>query len=177
MSGLAEVRIVRPYATESEWLREEGWTIARKSVYLIGIAPMPEGAPVRCELELASGLRLLVAEGVVVKYSADNGDRPPGLVVRYRRLSSASSQFINRVLSARDASDHSSPSTADNPVPSSVTNNSPVEVEPHSSERTVLDGTALERLRDRHPAVALVPLEREGALHRLRTRGPNGAQA
>ena len=172
MSSLSEVRIVRPYATESEWLHEEGWTVAKKSVYLIGIAPMPEGTAVRCELELASGQRLLVAEGVVVKYSTDSGDRPPGLVVRYRRLSSASSQFINRVLSARDASELSSPSSADNPVPSSATNNSIVEVEPSSAVQPSRLSPALERLRGRSPAVALSQQERDEALHRLRDRRP-----
>src|SRR5512138_3202661 len=121
MSDLSIVRAVRPYATESEWLHEEGWTIGRKSVYLIGIAPQPEGTRVRCELALQSGRQLLVAEGVVIKYAADHGERPPGLVVRYRRLSTASSQFIDRVLNARDAADVSSPSVIDNQLPPSET--------------------------------------------------------
>lgn len=172
MNSLFEVRIVRPYATESEWLHEEGWTVAKKSVYLIGIAPMPEGAAIRCELELASGQRLLVAEGVVVKYSTDSGDRPPGLVVRYRRLSTASSQFINRVLSARDASELSSPSSADNPAPSSATNHSIVELEPTSAVQFSRLSPALERLHGRRPMVDISPQERDGALHRLRDRRP-----
>ena len=175
MSSLSEVRVVRPYATESEWLHEEGWTVAKKSVYLIGLAAMPEGAAIRCELELVSGQRLLVAEGVVVKYSADSGDRPPGLVVRYRRLSSASSQFINRVLSARDALELSSPSSADNPVPSSATNNSIAEVEPNSAVQSSRLSPALERLRGRSSTVAISPQERESALHRLRARRPSSS--
>jgi len=172
MSSLSEVRIVRPYATESEWLHEEGWTVAKKSVYLIGIAPMPEGAAIRCELELASGQRLLVAEGVVVKYSTDSGDRPSGLVVRYRRLSSASSQFINRVLSARDASEVSSPSSAENPVPSSATNNSVVELAPSSTVQSSQLRPVLQRLHGRGSTVVLSAQERDEALHRLRDRRP-----
>jgi hypothetical protein len=168
------VRVVRPYATETEWLREEGWTIARKSVYLVGIPTQPEGTLIRCELSLASGRQLLVAEGVVVKYVADHGDRPPGLVVRYRRLSSASSQFISRVLSSRDASDASSSSAAEDPIPiPSETGhaNTRIAFEPlaHSSVTASLD-----RLRDRSHCPLSVPQGRNAALERLRLRPTSG---
>lgn len=169
MSDLSVVRVVRPYATEAEWLREEAWTIARKSVYLIGIPSQPEGTLIRCELSLASGTQLLVAEGVAVKYLADHGDRPPGLVVRYRRLSSASSQFISRVLSTRDVTDASSPSATENQIPPSETRASieraPIPIAAGSSITA-----SLERLRNRKDALPDVPQERTAALDRLRRR-------
>jgi hypothetical protein len=170
MSELSVVHAVRPYANEPDWLREEGWTIGRKSVYLIGIPPQPEGTRVRCELALKNGKQLLVAEGVVIKYAVDNGERPPGLVVRYRRLSTASSQFIDRVLNARDASELSSPSTTENPVVSSETNSRAEAAEHRFHESGAIRDLALSRLRGRPMRTPAPPRERFATLERLRIR-------
>ena len=107
------LRIERPYSTESEFLQTENWTITKKSVFLIGAQAHPEGTIVRCELALAGGRQLLVAEGAVAKYVQATAERPAGLVVRYRRMTPASSQFVNRALNTREAAEASSPSATE----------------------------------------------------------------
>ena len=111
------LRIERPYSTESEFLLTENWTITKKSVFLIGAPAHPEGTIVRCELVLAGGTQLLVAEGTVAKHVQSTAERPAGLVVRYRRMTPASSQFVNRALSTREAAEASSPSAAEHAPP------------------------------------------------------------
>ncbi len=173
MSELLVVHVRRPYATEAEWLREEGWTIARKSAYLIGVPSQPEGTLVRCELSLVSGTQLLVAEGLVVKHVSDHGDRPPGLVVRYRRLSTASSQFISRVLSARGPADGSSPSAVEHPIPTSQVDATPVREGPAPTADDTVTAT-LERLHARTGHNPSTPPGRYAALDRLRHRSAQG---
>ncbi len=107
------LRIARPYSTESEFLQAENWTITKKSVFLIGAPTHPEGTVVRCELVLSGGFQLLVAEGIVAKHVQATAERPAGLVVRYRRMTPASSQFVNRALSIKEAGEASSPSAAE----------------------------------------------------------------
>lgn len=107
------LRVERPYWTESEFLQTENWTITKKSAFLIGAEAHAEGTIVRCELVLASGVQLLVAEGTVAKYVQATPERPAGLVVRYRRMTPASSQFVTRALDAREPAEASSPSAAE----------------------------------------------------------------
>jgi hypothetical protein len=174
MNDLVIVRAVRPYATESDWLHEEAWTIGRKSVYLVGIAPQPEGTRVRCELALRDGRQLLVAEGVVIKYAADNRERPPGLVVRYRRLSTASSQFIDRVINARDSTDQSSPSVTENSLLKTEMNSQLDATEHASAQSATARDLALGRLRGRQCELLATPQECLPALDRLRMRSAKG---
>ena len=198
MSEMLVLGVVRPYASEAELLQQEAWTITKKSVFLIGIPPHPEGTSVRCELAIGSGVKLLVAEGVVAKHMAEHGNRPSGIVVRFRRMSAASSQFVNRALSVRDTMEASSPSTAENFPPSSPTPISEIGAfEPRSLDVTAVKlpdavaskanenvggtprrlGTsagALMRLASRPASPLLVPDDRESALARLRIRIASG---
>ena len=116
MTELPVLRVERPYSTESEFLQSESWTITKKSAFLVGAPPHPVGVILRCELVLASAVQLLVAEGIVAKYSAATAERPAGLVVRYRRMTPASSQFVARALANRDAAEGSSPSAVHQPI-------------------------------------------------------------
>jgi hypothetical protein len=181
------LRIERPYFTESEFLQSENWTITKKSAFLIGAPAHPEGTIVRCELVLAGGIQLLVAEGAVAKYVQATAGRPAGLVVRYRRMTPASSQFVNRALSAREAAEASSPSAAEHgpAVAKQETQNnsqarvSPVQPKPavrvrapgnalnksHRSSREVLSS-----LSSRQPRRVEAPPDRATLLSRLRMR-------
>ena len=186
MSEILVLAVERPYASEAELLQQEAWTITKKSVFLVGVPPHPEGTLVRCQLVLRSGVQLLVAEGVVAKHMAEHGNRPSGLVVRFRRLSAASSQFVNRALSVRDATEASSPSAADNPPPSSqVSIGEPrsinaakmrppaANVSDVANANPLRPGTvadALMRLASRQVSSLPVPDDRESALARLRIR-------
>jgi hypothetical protein len=174
MSEILVLAVERPYASEAELLQQEAWTITKKSVFLIGVPPHPEGTLVRCQLVLRSGLQLLVAEGVVAKHMAEHGNRPSGLVVRFRRLSAASSQFVNRALSVRDATEASSPSAADNPPPSTqISTGEPRSIDVAKIAIPPRPGTvadALVRLASRQATSLMVPDDRESALARLRIR-------
>lgn len=92
------IRVDRPYASEAEFLDAEAWSVTARSVLLIDIAPLPEGTVLRLELRLSNGRSLLVAEGVAVKHLGASPTRPAGLVVRYKRMSGASSEFVKRAV-------------------------------------------------------------------------------
>jgi hypothetical protein len=176
MNELVVLRVVRPYATESEFLQAEDWTITKKSVFLIGARNHPEGTIVRCELALANGKQLLVAEGIVARHVAQTAERPDGLVVRFRRMTPASTQFVNRALNNRDAADGSSPSAAHNPIPAPAS--AAASVSADTRKRTDVNreavshstADALKRLSGRTPRPVSAPADRESALVRLRIR-------
>jgi len=182
MTELVVIRVVRPYATESEFLQSEDWTIKRNSVFLVGASEHAEGTIVRCELALSGGTQLLVAEGVVAKHVAHTAERPEGLVVRFRRMTPASTQFINRILSNRDAVEGSSPSSAAHPTPGPSAKFEETQV--HQQRQHVAppkaaavlaageNGTlsVLRRLSGRNSAPIAVPLDRASILQRLRQR-------
>jgi hypothetical protein len=111
------IRVERPYASEEEFLDAEAWAVTARSMLLIDVGPLPEGTPVRCELQLRNGHALVVAEGFAVKHLGATPTRPAGLVVRYRRMSAASSEFVKRAV-ARNAQARpgSSPTAATGPA-------------------------------------------------------------
>lgn len=98
MTEALHLRVVRPYASEEEFLETEGWTLNLRSVLLIGVPPHPEGTPARVELTLSSGKAVVLAEGSVVKHLAETATRPAGLVVRFQRMSPKTSEFIKRAV-------------------------------------------------------------------------------
>jgi len=181
MTDLVVLRVERPYATESDFLEAEDWTVTKKSLFLVGVRSYPEGTIIRCELLLATGQQLLVAEGIVARYIAKTAERPAGLVVRFRRMTPASTQFINRVLSNRESSEGSSPSAAHHPIPAppKVTGTPEnARLSADSPRRTPVNRTlpssetsaVLRRLSSRNPHSVPAPPNREDALSRLRNR-------
>lgn len=186
MTETAVLRVERPYLTEAEFLLAEGWTITKRNAYLIGVPAYPEGAIVRCELLLTSGVRLLVAEAAVARYVHETAERPAGLVVRYRRMTPASSQFVDRALKVREtAAEPSSPSTVQNQrtpdMPTSrealvgPISQSPALGSQKSHARTASDTSeALSRLSGRLVSASIEPpLDRGSVLSRLRARANN----
>lgn len=182
MTELVVLRVARPYATESEFLQSEDWTITKKSLFLVGASSYPEGTIVRCELTLANGQQLLVAEGIVARFVHQTAERPAGLVVRFRRMTPASTQFVNRVLSIREPAEGSSPSAAHNPIPmapkwAAPPGNGALSAE--APKRTAVTRTplsaesadVLKRLSGRSPSPVFVPGDRDAVLGRLRNRG------
>ncbi|MGC4067518.1 MAG: hypothetical protein QM784_23310 [Polyangiaceae bacterium] len=116
MADVVTFRVVRPYTTEEAFLEAEAWTINTRSVLLIDVEPHPEGMIARIELALANGKALIVAEGSVAKHLAASSSRAGGLVVRFRRMSAASSEFVKRAVAK----------SADRPVLSSPLVSSPL---------------------------------------------------
>jgi hypothetical protein len=110
------LRVVRPYTTEEEFLDAEAYTLNSRSVLLIDISPYPEGETVRVELTLRTGKPLILAEGAVVKHLAKSTTRPAGLVVRFRRMSGASSEFLKRAVARNAERPQSSSPLASTPL-------------------------------------------------------------
>jgi len=98
MTSALSLHVVRPYLNEEEFLEAEAWTVNSRSLLLVGVEFHPEGTIARVELSLSSGKSLIVAEGSVVKHLAATSTRPAGLVVRFRRMSAASSDFVKRAV-------------------------------------------------------------------------------
>ena len=177
MNDCVLLSVRRPYESEDALLQHEAWTITRKSVFLIGMPAHPEGEQVRCQLALESGLQLLVAEGIVARYVESAGTRPSGLVVRFRRMSAASSQFVSRALGAREQPEKSSPSSSEastsQPLlsrPSAVHAASSSDAGVVRALKTPSVNEALSRLLGRSPVTFPEVPHRAAALERLRLR-------
>ncbi len=114
------LRVERPYETEAEFLAAEGWSISRKSLLLIEHPSLLEGTTTRCELVLQSGVSLIVAEVVVARQVAASDRRPGGLVVRLKRMSPATAQFLERAAqySGRNEAEASRPNNLEPSRPS-----------------------------------------------------------
>jgi hypothetical protein len=96
------LRLVRPYASEEEFVRSEGATIGRGTMLLIGAPETPIGAIVRFEICISNGVALLRGEARVVdkrKYQAKDS-----LIVKLTRLDAASKQFLERLWKQREES-------------------------------------------------------------------------
>jgi hypothetical protein len=96
------LHVTRPYSSEEEYLAAEAWTIEPRSVTLIGQRELENDTPVVFDVGLASGEKVLRAEGRVVGFTAETADEPSYLKVRFRRYGSQTKQFIERALAARD---------------------------------------------------------------------------
>lgn len=97
------LKVVRPYATEAELLAAEAWTISQKGVLLLGADELEAGTVIRFELALASGSKLIVAEGKVAQWVAASSGRPASLDVRFRRYGASTKAFLDRALGAAPA--------------------------------------------------------------------------
>jgi hypothetical protein len=96
------LHVTRPYSSEEEYLAAEAWTIEPRSVTLIGQRELENDTPVMFDVGLASGEKMIRAEGRVVGFTAKTADEPSYLKVRFRRYGSQTKQFIERALAARE---------------------------------------------------------------------------
>jgi hypothetical protein len=97
------IRIVRPYATEDEFLEHELETVTKTSVVLVGAQPRPQGVVLRFDLTLASGAPLVRGEGRVVSFRERAFGDLPGLTLRFTRLDTRSKALVDRAASIREA--------------------------------------------------------------------------
>lgn len=123
MTEPVHIRVVRPYQSTEEFLATEAWSVTARSLLLINVDAVAPGTPLRCELCLANGQALIVAEGTAVKHADATPTRPAGLVVRYKRMSSASSDFVKlAVARAAETRTASSPTATEGPFSSRASN-------------------------------------------------------
>ena len=175
------VHVVRPYASELEYLAAEAWSIDGRSMVLIDAEELPADTAVLFDVALADGQKPIRAEGRVVGMVAPKGDRPGGLKVRFKRFGAATKAFIERAVKARDQAASSpaasAPQAAPEPSRPSMTElerPSVPEVERPSMPEVRASMTELEKI-DVPPPPA--PSTRESSGVRARVPGPVAAPA
>jgi hypothetical protein len=97
------VHVVRPYASEQEYLSAEAWSIDQRSMLLIDADALPADTAVLFDIALSDGHKPIRAEGRVVGMVGARGDRPGGLKVRFKRFGAATKAFIERAVKLKQA--------------------------------------------------------------------------
>jgi molecular chaperone DnaK len=190
------VHVVRPYASEQEYLNAEAWSIEPRGMLLIDAEDLPADTAVLFDVSLADGQKPIRAEGRVIAAAPARDGRPAGLKVRFKRFGAATKAFIERAVKLKNAAgEPERPSQPEAERPSAP------EAEPASAqvERVSLPElrasmTDLEQLagapaprsfdapappsdsavRQRVPGPVSAPMNREELLARLRQRRQTG---
>ncbi|HEX2870971.1 MAG TPA: hypothetical protein VHP33_06945 [Polyangiaceae bacterium] len=187
------VHVVRPYATEQEYLAAEAWSIDARGMLLIGADTLAPDTAVLFDVALSDGQKPIRAEGRVVQVVAPSSGRPGGLKVRFKRFGAATKAFIERAVKAQSTSsepDRPSQPEADRPSAPEAEQPSQVELDRPSMPEVRASMTELEApaalpsppsperererepssLRQRVPGPVSAPANREELLQRLRQR-------
>jgi hypothetical protein len=98
LSSPIVIHILRPYASEEEYLEHERFSIEAKSMLLIDQPVLPIDTSVVFDVTLDNGQKPIRAEARVVGYVEPEGGRPGGLRVRFRRFGAATKAFIDRAV-------------------------------------------------------------------------------
>jgi len=107
------VHVVRPYATEQDYLSAEVWSIDARGMLLIDVEPLPAETAVLFDITLGDGQKPIRAEGRVVGPVAADGQRPGGLRVKFKRFGAATKAFIERAVKTK--SGHTEPERPSQP--------------------------------------------------------------
>ncbi|HRH01008.1 MAG TPA: hypothetical protein PLR99_32415, partial [Polyangiaceae bacterium] len=120
--SLFAVRVVRPYQTEEEFLREESFALTASSIVLVGAGPRTDGVILRFEVVLESGAIMLRGEGRVAGHVATPGGE--GLLLRFTRLDPRSKALVDRA-SPRAVNESSVAVSASMPPPPAAPSSRP----------------------------------------------------
>jgi hypothetical protein len=175
------VHVVRPYASEQEYLAAEAWSIDARGMLLVDADALAPDTAVLFDVALEGGQKPIRAEGRVVKVVAPANGRPGGLKVRFKRFGSATKAFIERAVKAQStATEPDRPSAPEAEQPSQVELDRPSMPEVRLSMTELEAPAALasspERdrepsgVRERVPGPVAAPANREELLQRLRQR-------
>lgn len=178
------VHVVRPYATEQEYLAAEAWSIDARSMLLIDAETLPLDTAVLFDIALADGHKPIRAEGRVVADVPPSGSRPGGLRVKFKRFGAATKAFIERAVASktggREAEQASQPRAeppsaprAEPPSVVEVERISMVDMERPSLPELRASMTDLEVASSPHASSAAIP-ERESGVNQ-RKPGPIAA--
>ncbi len=96
------VRVVRPFASEEEFLRAELETVTRAGVVLLGAVAKPPGVILRFELAIENDVPLLRGEGRVIQYKSKVQGDLPGLTLRFTRLDTRSKALVDKIAAIRE---------------------------------------------------------------------------
>ncbi|HEY2406635.1 MAG TPA: hypothetical protein VGI10_11565 [Polyangiaceae bacterium] len=168
------IHLVRPYASEEEYLAREAWTIDARGMLLIEQEALPADTAIVFDVQIQSGHKPIRAEAKVVGPVAATATRPGGLRVRFKRFGTATKAFIDRAVSAAHAA--SSPIAAAEPEPSTQRDDAPAKPEPLASARGEERRTP-SGVHRRVAAPVPPPANREELLEKLRTRAREIAKA
>jgi hypothetical protein len=97
------VHVVRPYATEQEYLAAEAWSIDARGMLLLEVEALPVDTAVLFDVALSDGQKPIRAEGRVVAVVPEEGDRPAALRVKFKRFGAATKAFIERAVKAKSS--------------------------------------------------------------------------
>ena len=154
------IHVLRPYASEEEYLAAERTSIDSKSMLLIDQPPLAADTAVVFDVTLSNGDKPIRAEGKVLEHVAPSADQPGGLRVRFKRFGAATKAFIDRAVSDVP------------PLATSVASvASTVSIAPAASIAPAV--SAADETSGVHRRVASsvsAPLDREALLERLRAR-------
>jgi hypothetical protein len=180
------LRVLRPYSSADDYVAAESWTIDVKGMLLVNEPAYPPGTPVRFDVTLSNGEKVIRAEGTVVRHVAARADRPGGLQVRFKRFGGSTKAFIDRVAAARagerrpprmtlpSLTELSDPAIKELPSDprASITSLTPelASLAPLPPGVARASGTPVARLRARRPGPIAAPADRDGVLGRLRHR-------
>ena len=133
--AIVALRVVRPYDSEDQFLRDEAFALTRTSLVLVGASPRPEGVILRFEVVLRTGAILLRGEGRVVGHGP-TASGEPGLTLKFTRLDPRSKALVDRAGMSKvvEAAPPSDPSLAsakptDAPMSSKQTAPPPVAID------------------------------------------------
>ena len=100
MSSPIVIHVLRPYASEEEYLAQERSSIESKTMLLIDQPALPVNTPVVFDVSLTNGQKPIRAEGIVLGFVHAQGAQPGGLRVRFKRFGAATKAFIDRAVGA-----------------------------------------------------------------------------
>jgi molecular chaperone DnaK len=98
-----KIRVVRPYASEEEYIQGDFAWIGRSWIVLPNAAARPVGELLRFEVVLSNGAPVIRGEGSVLGHNAPGGPRPAGLEVKLNRFDARSKTILDRVHALRVA--------------------------------------------------------------------------
>ena len=101
MSSPIVIHVLRPYASEDEYLAHERFSIEAKTMLLIDQPALPANTVVVFDVALTNGQKPIRAEGKVLGHVQAEGSNPGGLRVRFKRFGAATKAFIDRAVGAR----------------------------------------------------------------------------
>lgn len=171
------IHVLRPYASEEEYLAAEGFSISPKSMLLIDQPPLPVDTAIVFDVSLSNGQKPIRAEGVVQGYVEASGEQPSGIRVRFKRYGAATKAFIDRArptpaASLQPPAESSAVQLERSPEPVPVAQTAHNAPERDDSYTTRRDLSSAESSGVHRKAVRPVepPLNREALLSRLRAR-------
>lgn len=96
------LHVVRPFASEEEYLAAEAWTIDARGMLLVGERELATDTAVIFDVALSSGAKVIRAEGKVTGFVAPSDERAGGIRVRFRKFGAQTKAFIDRAVQARE---------------------------------------------------------------------------